>query len=79
VRIEVRRETTQLARQSDTLPAEIEMVIPEQLRCDTVVRMTVLDEDDSERLLHRILPLSFGAIGTPSMVLSGSLTTRKWR
>jgi hypothetical protein len=39
------------------------MMIPEQLRCSFVIGMTLLDENNSKRVLHLVLPVPSNIAG----------------
>jgi len=63
VRMKFRRNLAQLVRRCDALRTELQMMVPEQLRCSFVVGMTLLDENNSKRVLHLVLPVPFNIAG----------------
>jgi hypothetical protein len=63
MRMKVLGRLTQFESRCNTLRAEIQMMIPEQLRCNFVVCVTLLDENNSKRVLHLVLPVPFEISG----------------
>jgi hypothetical protein len=57
MRMKFRRNPAQLVRRRGVLRTEVKMMVLEQLRYKFVVCMALLDENNSKRVLHLVLPI----------------------
>ena len=63
MRMKFCRNLTQLVRRCDVLRAEVKMMVLEQLRHNFMVGVKLLDENNSKRVLHLVLPVPFEMAG----------------